>query len=423
MRKSPAAALVASLSMALPTAAASLSSTEQAVVRHVDARFEDAMALLQRAVDVRSATENLAGVRACGDVFAAELKALGFEIRWTEMPAEMGRAGHLVATRRGSGPGVLLIGHLDTVLEGEPFRRDGDRAYGTGISDMKGGNVVIVAALRALHAAGALDGRTIAVILTGDEESTGRPYDVARQPLLDAAQGVRYALAFEGYVPGTAVTGRRGFSSWRLAVRGKQAHSSGIFNADTGSGAVFELARILNAFHESLREPFLTFNPSLAVGGSEAQLDEATSAATAAGKSNVVADLAFAHGDLRYLAAEQLARARARMREIVAANLPGTSAEITFEDGMPGMAPTPGGEALLARLDQVSRDLGTGPIVAHDPSKRGAADVSFLPDSIARLDGLGAMGDKEHAPGEWVDVREMPHLIKRAALLIHRLAD
>lgn len=423
MTKSPAAALIACMSLSSPAHAAALSAVEREVVRHADAQLAEALALLQRSVDVPSATENLAGVRENGEIFAEALRPLGFETRWVEMPAAMGRAGHLVATRAGRGPGVLLIGHLDTVLEGERFRREGDRAYGSGTSDMKGGNVVIVAALRALHAAGALEGRAINVILTGDEESTGRPYDVARKPLLDAAQGVKYALAFEGYVPGTAVTGRRGFSSWRLEVRGRQAHSSGIFNADTGSGAVFELARILNAFHETLREPYLTFNPSLAVGGSEAQLDSATSAATAEGKTNVVADLAFAHGDLRYLSAEQLARARARMREIVGQNLPGTSAEITFEDGMPGMAPTPEGNALLARLDQVSRDLGTGPIAPHDPSKRGAADVSFVPDTVARMDGLGALGDKEHAPGEWIDLREFPNIVKRAALLIHRLAD
>jgi glutamate carboxypeptidase len=423
MTKSPAAALIACMSLSSPAHAAALSAVEREVVRHADAQLEEAIALLQRAVDVPSATENLAGVRENGEIFAAALRPLGFETRWVEMPAEMGRAGHLIATRGGRGPGVLVIGHLDTVLEGERFRREGDRAWGSGTSDMKGGNVVIVAALRALHSAGALEGRAISVILTGDEESTGRPYDVARKPLLDLTPGVKYALAFEGYVPGTAVTGRRGFSSWRLEVRAKQAHSSGIFNAETGSGAVFELARILNAFHETLREPYLTFNPSLAVGGSEAQLDAATSAGTAEGKTNVVADLAFAHGDLRYLSADQLARARARMREIVGKNLPGTSAEIHFEDGMPGMAPTPAGEALLARLDQVSRDLGTGPIAPHDPSKRGAADVSFVPDTIARMDGLGALGDNEHAPGEWIDLREFPNIVKRAALLIHRLAD
>ena len=69
----------------------------------------------------------------------------------------MARAGHLVAVHRGSrGKRLLLIGHLDTVLEKEPFRREGDRAYGSGVSDMKGGNLVIVEALRALAAAGVL---------------------------------------------------------------------------------------------------------------------------------------------------------------------------------------------------------------------------------------------------------------------------
>ena len=93
---------------------------------------------------MQSATENLPGVRAVGEIYAREFRALGFETRWVDVPAEMKRAGHLVATHRGKrgGQRLLLIGHLDTVLQGEPFRRDGRRAYGTGSSDMKGGNMV-----------------------------------------------------------------------------------------------------------------------------------------------------------------------------------------------------------------------------------------------------------------------------------------
>jgi len=85
------------------------------------------------------------------------------------------------------------------------------------------------------------------------------------------------------------------------------------------------------------------------------------------------------------------------------------------------MEPTDGNRALLALIDQVSRDLGDGPLVAHDPSKRGAGDISFVATLVSGLDGLGALGKQEHAPGEYADLDTLPILTKRAALLMYRL--
>jgi glutamate carboxypeptidase len=414
--------LLVALLTTVPILADGLSPVERAIVTTVDARRDAAIDLLARSVNVPSATENHEGVRKVADLYALELQALGFATRWIDQRAEVGRAGHLVAERRGtSGRRLLLIGHLDTVLQGEPFRRDGSRAYGSGTSDMKGGNAILIGALRALHASGALDDRQVIVVFTGDEEDTGKPYAVSRAALVDAAKRSDIALAFEGYEPGTAVVGRRGFSSWRLEVTGSQGHSSTIFGDERGSGAIFEAARILSAFHETLREPYLTFNPSVILGGTDVAYDPATFGGTAQGKTNVVPPSVVAEGDMRFLSREQLDRARDAMRAIVADNLPRTSATISFTDGMPSMEPTDANRALLAVIDQVSRDLGEGPIEAHDPSKRGAGDISFIATTVAGLDGLGAFGKQEHAPGEYVDLDIMPLLTKRAALLMHRV--
>ena len=146
------------------------------------------MSLIEETVDIQSATENHAGVRKVGAVFARELAALGFETRWVDLPPQVGRAGHLVSVHRGTqGQRLLLIGHLDTVLQGEAFRVAGNRAYGTGIADMKGGDVIVVEALRALHATGALKDRQVIVVFTGDEESTGAPQSESRKALFEAA--------------------------------------------------------------------------------------------------------------------------------------------------------------------------------------------------------------------------------------------
>jgi len=402
------------LLVATPLAIAEgLSRDEKAIVARIDANREAAIALLQRAVDIPSATENAEGVKKVGEVFASELRGLGFETKWV---------GHLVAERKGSkGKRLLLIGHLDTVLQGEPFRREGDRAYGSGTSDMKGGDVVMVEALRALHQQKALDGRQVIVVMTGDEEEPKRPHSESRAALVDLARRSDVALAFEGYAPGAAVVGRRGIASWHLEVTGSQGHSSGIFGDERGDGAIFETARILTAFHAELREANLTYNPSVVVGGTDVAFERASASGTAVGKTNVVPRKAIVEGDTRYLTREQLERARAKMAAIVARNLPKTSATITFVDGMPSMAPTEGNRALLRVLDAASRDLGTGSIVEHDPNKRGAGDISFVAGLVDCLDGLGALGGHEHAPGEYVELDELPKLAQRAALLVYRL--
>ena len=409
------------LLVAASASAGELKPIEQTIVRNVEGGRQAAIELLRKSVDIPSATENHEGVRRVGALFADELRQLGFETRWVDQ-AQVGRAGHLVAERRGGGgKRLLLVGHLDTVLQGERFRLDGSRAYGSGASDMKGGDVILIEALRALRRAGALDDRQVIVVFTGDEEDTGKPYDISRAALVDAARRSDVALAFEGYEPGTAVVGRRGFSSWRLEVTGSQGHSSTIFGEERGAGAIFEAARILDAFRNELREPFLTYNPSVILGGTDVAYDPGVFSGTAGGKTNVVPRKVVVEGDMRFLAREQLERARETMRAIVARSLPQTTSTIAFEDGMPSMEPTDGNRALLRLLDQVSRDLGAGPIEAHDPARRGAGDISFVSTLLAGLDGLGALGKQEHAPGEYLELDEMPLLTKRAALLMYRL--
>jgi glutamate carboxypeptidase len=403
--------------------AGGLPAAEKRIVAAVDANQAGALSMIEETVNIQSATENHVGVRKVGDVFARELAALGFETRWVDLPPQVGRAGHLLAVHRGTrGKRLLLIGHLDTVLQGEAFRIEGDRAYGTGIADMKGGNVIVLEALRALHATGALKGRQVIVVFTGDEEDTGEPQSESRKALLEAAAESDVALAFEGSSPGVAAIGRRGIGTWRLHVTGEQAHSSGIFRESGGYGAIFETARILDRFRIDLPEQYLTYNPSVVVGGTSVAFDPATSSGTALGKTNVMPREAYVSGDIRFLTAEQFDATRAKMEAIVTDNLPKTSASIEVEKGFPSMAPTDGNRRVLAVLDAVSRDLGAGPIAAQDPGERGAGDISFVcTGRLACLDGLGAMGDRAHAPSEYMEVSSLRLLTQRAALLMYRL--
>jgi glutamate carboxypeptidase len=412
-------------------AAGSLSDAEQAIARAVDAANPEALALLERIVNINSGTMNLAGVREVGAVLRAELDGIGLQTRWVD-GAAFERAGHLVAEHAGTGPRLLLIGHLDTVFEpSSPFQRyerlSETSARGPGIIDMKGGDVIIVHALKALKAAGVLDRMAIAVVMTGDEEHPGEPVAEARRALVDAAQGAACALAFEDGAgdPRTAVIARRGASFWVLRSTGTPAHSSQIFRGDVGAGAIIESARVLDAFRARLAgQPYLTFNPGFAVGGTAVTVDVPNNQGSAAGKTNVVSKEMVVQGDLRTLSPEQLEATKAAMREIVARPLPRTSSAIEFHDGYRPMAPSDGNRRLLAHYDAVSRDLGLGPVVAVDPSKAGAADVSFVAGIVPMaLDGIGLAGRDDHTDRETADLAMLGPLTRRAAVLMFRLSQ
>ena len=425
MKASTPCLLLAGSVLALTTfaAGAELNRTERAIADHATKGQAAAEALAEKTVNIESPTENVAGVRAVGEVFAAELNAIGFDTRWIEMPAGMKRAGHLLAETKGKrGKRLLLLGHVDTVLSGERFRRDGTRAYGTGTADMKGGAVVMLQALKALHAAGALKGARITVLLTGDEEDVGLPMADARAPMVELAGRSDAVLSFEAAIDGTATIGRRGVNSWTLEVSGETGHSSAIFGEERGSGAVYEAARIVAAFHEELgKENYLTLNPSVFVGGTSAELDDYRG--KAAGKTNVIAPKAFVRGDIRFISLEQERSVMERMQAIVARHLPRTQATLRFDQASyPPMAPTPENEALLRQLDRASRDLGLGKVEALDPAKRGAGDIGFVAHLLPGLDGLGGGGgENTHAPGESMLLDTLTPMAQRSAILIYRL--
>ncbi|WP_293363577.1 M20/M25/M40 family metallo-hydrolase [Phenylobacterium sp.] len=401
------------------------------MVAAVEADHARNVKLLEALVLVNSGTMNLAGVEQVGRMLTPEFEQLGFTVRWIPM-AKVGRAGHLIATHKGNGKGkrLLLIGHLDTVFEPDsPFqgwKRKGDIVEGPGVGDMKGGDVVIVAALRAMHAAGTLKNADITVVLTGDEEKPGEPLAEARADLIAAAKVSDVALDFEGLSQSggqdIGSIARRSSTSWTITATAKSGHSSGVCKPSAGCGAIYELARIVDAFRLELPEPNLTYNVGLIVGGTSAELNAGDTGGGATGKPNVIAAQAIARGDIRTLSPEQEERVRAKMKAIVGRHLDKAQAELVFsDDGYPPMAPTEGNRALLARLNEVNTTLGLPQMPAGDPANRGAGDISFVA-FIDGLVGMGMAGEGSHAPGETADLRSLDRQAKRAALLMTRLS-
>ena len=420
-------------------AIASLNKEEQKVMDYIDANMPRAIDLLKESVNINSGTLNIAGVKKVGEIFAREFEKANFKTKWIPMPDSLRRAGHLVATigfnndavgkTNTKGKKLFLIGHLDTVFEPDmpanPFTMLNDStATGQGVNDMKGGDVVMIIALQALHAQGLLKDADIIAYLTGDEEHAANPREISRADFIESAKQTDIALAFEGANGlNTVATARRGASGWSLNVKAKTGHSAGVFTPNAGYGAIYEAARIVNEFRVQLStEKYLTFNPGVFIGGSEINYNPAKSTGTAIGKTNIISPAVTVTGDLRFLTEEQKINARKKMSTIVANNLAGTKATIKFTDGIPSMAPTEGNNKLLEVISGVTKDMGFGVTMAGDPGSRGAGDISYIAAYVDCIDGLGASGKGAHAPGETINLKELPFLIKRAALTIYRLS-
>ncbi|MEQ8241619.1 MAG: M20/M25/M40 family metallo-hydrolase, partial [Cyclobacteriaceae bacterium] len=380
---------------------------------------------------INSGTMNFAGVKKVGFVLKDEFDKLGMNTTWID-GSSFNRSGHLLAeTTKGKGKKILLIGHLDTVFEPDSPNQewiavDDNTVKGPGIADMKGGDVIILQALKVLHKHGLLNKMNIKVIMTGDEEYSGSPLSLSKNELIKAAEWADIALGFENGDgnPSTVNVARRSSVSWQLKVTGNAAHSSQIFKPEVGAGAIFEASRILNQFYQQLSaEEFLTFNPGFFLGGTDVSLFEGGDSGKAFGKKNVVSKEVTVSGDLRCLTVDQESNAMKTMREIVTENLPGTSASIDFKEGYPPFSPTEGNYQLMKTFSGISQELGFGEVTAVNPSDAGAADISFTNGLIEMgIDGLGMAGKYDHTINEIGYLDALPMQTKRTVILLHRLS-
>lgn len=410
---------------------AQVSKIEKKIVAAVDDFTADNLKLWEESVNINSGSMNFEGVYKVGQLYKPKFEALGFTTRWVDGKA-FGRAGHLIAEHMGnqSGKKILLIGHLDTVFEPDsPFQKftmiNDSTAQGPGAGDMKGGNTIMIQSLQALSKAGLLKDMNVIVVMSGDEESSGRPLALARHDLIEAAKWADVAIGFEdgdGLFEHANIS-RRSASHWELRVSGVPAHSSQVFTKDIGAGAIYEASRILYQFYDALStEPDLTFNPGVILGGTAVEYNEDISGGKATGKDNIVAKDVMVTGDIRAISPEQLKRAQDAMTAIVTKHLPQTKAEIVFGEGYPPLAPTDGNKALLSYFNQVSKDLGFGEVVAVKPRDAGAADISFTSGYVdMALDGVGMRTTGGHTVNEKADPRSIAMEAKRVAVLLYRL--
>ena len=409
--------------------AQSLNQDEKEIQKFVKNKTSEAIDLLEKIVNINSGSLNIKGNLKVGKILQKELDKIGFNTYWVTYPKEVKRSGHLFAEMRGGkGKNITMVGHLDTVFEKDhPFQkfiRQGNKAYGPGVDDNKGGIVSMLYAMKALNRIGKLKDMNLTLVFIGDEEKLGAHSSIVRKELIDAGKWADIGLGFEGAIGmETGTIARRSASSWILTTTGIQGHSSRVFGETLGYGAIFEASRVINSFRENLaEEEYLTFNPGVIVGGTDTNYDPVNAKGTAFGKTNVVSQSVTVHGGIRTISVNQLENAIKSMEKIVSNNLPGTTAKIEFKTSYPPMEPTKANYALLDELEEVNIALGYGNLEPLDPSKRGAADISFIAPFVdAALAGMGPDGQGAHSENEWLDLSSFPKTTTRSAIFIYRL--
>ena len=398
-----------------------LTDTEYDLISWLSEREEEMILLLEQLTNINSGSLNREGLDAVAAILSRELASLDFETRslpggLIELPhcagndAGLNLADHVLATRTGEGSSLLLMGHMDTVFPPESrfqrFERHGDMLQGPGVYDMKGGLVIMLYALKALHQHGLLENRPVTVLLNSDEEVGSLS---SRVYLEELALRHDYGLVFEGSVNNNQIRQRKGLGQVHLVVNGRASHA-GSAHQD-GRSAIREMAhKIIEMENMTDYESGVTVNVGLVSGG-EAR--------------NMVAPCAQISVDLRYPLPEQGLAAEARFREIAATHyaFPDGSGDIVSDLWVslhrPPKIPTPESDYLLWRTITIGRLLGEQ-IGVSDSG--GGTDGSLTQAvGLPTLDSLGLIGSGGHSEREVVRVDSIVQTARRAALLMHRL--
>ena len=354
----------------------------------------DALKLLERLVNIDSGTGYAEGLVQVGAIAVEELRKLGADIEI--LPAKPAVGDNIVATFKGIGKGrILLMAHTDTVFaQGtaakRPFRIDGERAYGPGVSDDKGGIVTAIAVLKILQDLKFREYDRITLLLNTNEETGSRGSRALIERLAsehDVTLNLESGRAGDGIV-----IWRKGSARLTIEVKGRAAHAGG--SPEQGRNAAMELAnQVLQVAKLGNREKQTTVNVTVLQSGD---------------RSNVIPDLAVAHADVRALVSEEFDRVE-REATAIAKNgkaIPDTEVTATLNRSFPVMPQNAKTDALAKMAQSIYGELGK---TLKLEGSGGAADSSFAAGVFKpALDGLSIVGGNAHTDREYIELASIP---------------
>lgn len=398
-------------------------SATSALRSYLEAQRPAMLRFVQELVEIDSYATQPGGTNAVGDRLCRELEGSGYiterahgkplppEEKWLEefmLPGfDRSQLGdQRVARWRGTGHGrALLLGDMDTAFlpgKGFPFSTAGDRAYGPGIADMKGGLTVLVFALKALQATGLNNLAEVTCVFSSDEQ--GGSLD-ARQPIEQAAAHSDWVFCVECAREGGNIMGSRAqIGVAKLDVFGRDAHAGSAYAK--GVSAIEAMARKITAIH-ALTDPAREIY--LCVGH-----------VSGGWRRSVIAGHCLCTIDVRTPGPAAWAETEAALRAIAAkVELPGSSSTFLIASHRPGVPWTDKTDRLIAIAHEAGAELGVQFGVLRSPAAGSSAFVGPL--GLPCLDGMGPLGGDLMTPQEYI---EIPSLVERAALLaatLHKL--
>lgn len=346
--------------------------------------------MLGTMVNIDSGTGSAKGLDQVGALIADEAKKLGMSVEFVSAaPAAVGN--NVVATLRGKGKAkILLMAHMDTVFSdgtaaARPFRIEGERAYGPGVMDDKGGIVMALFAIKLLQQAKFTDFGQITLLVNTNEETSSKG---SRGLIETLAKQHDATLSLE---PGRAADGlviwRKGTADLSIDVKGKAAHAG--VAPESGRNAAMEAA------HQMLQMSSL---------GDSSKLTTVNFTVIKSGdRRNVIPDAASVQGDMRASQADEFERVEKDMARLAAnKRIADTDVKTSLTRGMPPMPANPRTEALAARAQAIYSELG---LKLTMEGSGGAADANFASAAGASaLDGFGIVGGDIHTATEYAEL-------------------
>jgi glutamate carboxypeptidase len=370
------------------------------------ARYEELLAELEAMVNVDCGSYSPAGVNEIADRCERRFREHGWEVERRAHDGEP-RLGDLVIGRlRGSGgPNVLLVGHTDTVFDDgtvaeRPFRIEGDRARGPGVSDMKAGLLAGFFATHVLQDAGFDAFGTITYVCNPDEE-IGSPF--SGPVIRDLAPQHDVAFVLEGAREnGDIVSARKGVTDYTIDFEGRAAHAG--VEPEKGRNAILQAAHTTIALQDlNGRWPGVTVNVGAVRGGT---------------RSNVIAQRCELHVDLRSPELASLEEAEAEVERVCGATVvPDVRVSVHRNSWHRPMEKREAAQRLVDVAVEAAAELGFD---LRDAATGGASDANTTSAAgTPTIDGLGPIGGDDHGPAEWVDLNS---IVPRTALLATLIA-